>query len=130
MMVFVNEAMTWPNRPAAVLVPFLQLLAPFAPHLAEELWDRLHRHVGQPVPSLTYAPWPQFDPQRLIEDTIEIPVQVNGKLRDVLKVAVAISAQELEALAIASEKVRPYLDGKTIKKTVIIPRKLVNFVAV
>jgi leucyl-tRNA synthetase len=128
LMVFINEAMTWPARPAAVLREFLVLLQPFAPHLAEELWSRLNAATGKPNSSLAYAAWPQFDPALLVEDTVEIPVQVNGKLRDVLKVSVTLPPAELEALAKASVKVKPFIEGKAIKKVIVIPKRLVNFV--
>ena len=68
MMIFVNEAMTWQTKPASVLRPFLQLLAPFAPHLAEELWQRMSK-TGT-LDSLSYSPWPKFDPALLVEDTL------------------------------------------------------------
>src|SRR6185295_19288781 len=74
MMVFVNEANGWETKPIVLLKTFLQLLAPFAPHLAEELWAKLHGHAGQTAPSLTFAAWPKHDPARLVEDTLEIPV--------------------------------------------------------
>jgi leucyl-tRNA synthetase len=128
LMVFINEAMTWPVRPAAVLRDFLVLLQPFAPHLAEELWSKLNSALGAPHSALAYAPWPQTEPKWLVEDTVEIPVQVNGKLRDVLKVPVDISAAALEAAAKASEKVKPFIEGKTIKKIVVLPKRLVNIV--
>jgi len=128
MMVFINEANTWQNKPFAVLKPFLQLLAPFAPHLAEELWARLHSTFGQRAPSLPYAEWPKFDPALLVESEIEIPVSVNGKMRDVIKVSVAADNAALEAAAKASEKVKPFLDGKTIKKVIVVPKKMVNIV--
>ena len=67
MMVFINEAMTWESKPAAALKTFLQMLAPFAPHVAEELWDRLHSKLGIQSSSLTYSPWPTFDPVLLVE---------------------------------------------------------------
>jgi leucyl-tRNA synthetase len=130
MMVFVNEAMTWQTKPLAVMRTFLQLLAPFAPHLAEELWARLHGTFGQAAPSLTYAPWPKFDPSLLVESEVEIPVQVNGKLRDVIRVAADADNATLEAAAKAAPKVQPFLDGKTIKKVIIVPKKLVNLVVV
>jgi len=128
MMVFVNEANTWQSRPFAAMKIFLQLLAPFAPHLAEELWVRLHSAFGQLAPSLTYAPWPEFDPALLVEDILEIPVQVNGKLRDVIKVAANASQADIENAAVAAEKVRPFLEGKTIKKIIVVPKRLVNIV--
>ncbi|HKI69623.1 MAG TPA: class I tRNA ligase family protein, partial [Verrucomicrobiae bacterium] len=84
LMVFVNEAMTWDVKPCSVLRDFLILLAPFAPHLAEELWEKLHFAFRTPRSALAYAPWPKFDPALLVESEIEIPVQVNGKLRDVI----------------------------------------------
>ena len=92
MMVFVNDAITWETKPVSVLREFLILLQPFAPHLAEELWGKLNiQHstfnIQHPA-TLAYAPWPKFDAALLVENEIEIPVQVNGKLRDVIKVAV------------------------------------------
>jgi leucyl-tRNA synthetase len=128
LMIFVNEAMTWPVKPATVLRTFLQLLAPFAPHLAEELWARLHQHLGQQAPSLTYEPWPQFDPALLAESTLEIVVQVNGKVRGTVQVPAEASTQELEQAALNCPKAKPFWAGKTIKRIVVVPRKLVNLV--
>jgi leucyl-tRNA synthetase len=112
----------------SVLRTFLQLLAPFSPHLAEELWARLPGVGGAVAGSLTYAPWPVHDPALLVEDSVEIPVQVNGKLRDVIRVPVTASPEEIEAAAKASAKVLPFLEGKTIRKAIVVPRKLVNLV--
>jgi leucyl-tRNA synthetase len=128
MMVFINGAMTWENRPSSVLGMFLQVLAPFAPHLAEELWERLHRHVGATAPSLTYAPWPAFDPALLVETEMELPVQVNGKLRDVIRMPVGATAADIEAAALKAEKAQPFLAGKAVKKVIVVPRKMVNVV--
>jgi leucyl-tRNA synthetase len=133
LMVFTNEAMTWETKPASVVRPFLQLLAPFAPHLAEELWERLNVQIPtlnvEHSKNLAYAPWPQFDPALLVEDTLEIPVQVNGKLRDVIKVPADADNAVVEAAARASDKAKPFLDGKAVKKVIVVPRKLVNIVA-
>lgn len=126
MMIFVNEATSWEVRPVSILKTFLQLLAPFSPHLSEELWRRLHQHIKVTAPSLSYAAWPRFDPALLVEDTLEIPVQVNGKLREVIRVSAKATQTELEAAALAAEKVQPFLAGKTVKKIIIVPRKLVN----
>jgi leucyl-tRNA synthetase len=128
MMVFVNEAMTWQSKPLTVMKTFLQLLAPFAPHLAEELWARLHSTFGQVTPSLGYAPWPGYDPALLVEAEIELPVQVNGKFRDVIKVAAGADNPMIEAAAKAAEKVQPFLAGKAIKKVIIVPKKMVNLI--
>ncbi len=132
MMVFVNDAMTWETKPVSALRDFLILLAPFAPHLAEELWEKLnieHRtsNIEHPI-SLSYAAWPKFDPALLVEDTLEIPVQVNGKLRDVIKVPANADNATIETAAKASEKVQQFIAGKTIRKVIIVPKKLVNIV--
>jgi leucyl-tRNA synthetase len=133
MMVFVNDAITWETKPVSVLREFLILLQPFAPHLAEELWGKLNiqhptSNIQHPI-TLAYAIWPKFDPALLVECEIEIPVQVNGKLRDVIKISVNATAAELEALALANEKAKLYYVGKTIKKIIVVPKKLVNIVA-
>jgi len=128
MMVFVNEAMTWQNKPVSVMKSFLQLLAPFAPHLAEELWARLHSTFGQTAPSLAYVPWPKFDPALLVESEIELPVQVNGKFRDTIKVAVDADNATIEAAAKASEKVQQFIAGKAVKKVIIVPKRMVNLI--
>ncbi len=132
LMVFTNEAMTWESKPVSVLREFLILLQPFAPHLAEELWAKLNiqhptSNIQHPF-SLTYAVWPKFDPALLVEDTLEIPVQVNGRLRDVIKVPANADNATVEAAAKASEKVQQFMAGKTIKKVIVVPKKLVNIV--
>jgi leucyl-tRNA synthetase len=128
LMVFVNEAMTWETKPAAVMRDFLILLHPFAPHLAEELWQRLSAAGSQPLANLAYSQWPAFDPALLVENEIEIPVQTNGKLREVIKVPANADNATIEAAALASEKIKPLIDGKTIKKVIVVPKKLVNIV--
>ena len=92
------------------------------------VWQWGRRTFGQRTTSLPYAPWPKFDPALLVENEIEIPVQVNGKLRDVIKVSINATNTELEVLALANEKVKPFIDGKTIKKIIVVPKKLVNIV--
>jgi leucyl-tRNA synthetase len=134
LMVFVNEAMTWETKPVSVLRDFLILLQPFAPHLAEELWEKLN--IEQPTSNsqhriaLAYACWPKFDPALLVESEIEIPVQVNGKLRDVIKVPANADNAALEAAAKASEKVQPFIAGKAIRKVIVVPKKLVNLIVI
>ncbi|HSY19159.1 MAG TPA: leucine--tRNA ligase [Candidatus Acidoferrales bacterium] len=128
MMVFINEAMTWQTKPLSVMKTFLQLLAPFAPHIAEELWARLHSTFGLQATSLAYAPWPKYDPALLVESEIEMPVQVNGKFRDTIKVAVDADNATIEAAAKASEKVQVFTTGKAIKKVIIVPKRMVNLI--
>jgi leucyl-tRNA synthetase len=128
MMVFVNDAITWETKQVSVLREFLILLQPFAPHLAEELWQKLSANSHFPSANLAYAPWPKFDPALLVEDTLEIPVQVNGKLRVVIKVSANATQADLETAAKNSEKVKPFIEGKTIKKIIVVPKKMVNLI--
>jgi leucyl-tRNA synthetase len=128
MMVFVNDAITWETKPVSVLKTFLQLLQPFAPHLADELWSKFSTFNLQPATNLAYAPWPKFDAALLVETEIEIPVSVNGKVRDVIKVPAGADNAALEAAAKAAEKVQSFLAGKTIKKVIVVPKKMVNLI--
>jgi leucyl-tRNA synthetase len=99
------------------------LLAPFAPYTAQELWTELDH--DSPV---FRESWPNFDASLAKEDLIEIPVQVNGKLRSHLQVALGTSKQDLERLALVNEKVKPFVEGKQIAKIVVVPDRLVNIV--
>jgi leucyl-tRNA synthetase len=123
MMEFSNFMSSQEARSKSVLSQFVQLLSPFAPHIAEELWNVL----GHPQ-TLTYEPWPTYDPALLVEDTIEIPVSVNGKLRAKIMVAANIDKDGLETAARADETIQKNLDGKTVVKVVVVPGKMVNFV--
>ena len=124
MMIFVNELTAQDKRPRAVLEPFVQLLAPYAPHIAEELWQKLGH-----TQTLTHEPWPEFAPALLVENTVTIVVQVNGKVRDKLDVPTGITNAELEKLALASGKVQETLTGKSVKKVIVVAGKLVNIAA-
>jgi leucyl-tRNA synthetase len=123
MMEFVNFCTPLERRPRAILEPFVTVLCPFAPHLAEELWEIL----GRPAP-VSLAAWPAVDEQWLRDDTIEIPVQVQGKLRGRVTVAADADARTLEAAAAADPKVAEFLAGKQIVKIITVPGRLVNFV--
>ncbi|MEY3986865.1 MAG: hypothetical protein RL080_205 [Actinomycetota bacterium] len=100
------------------------MLSPLCPHLAEELWERLGR-----TDSITYAPFPTANPALLVTDTIEIPVQVNGKVRSKLTVPASASDDDLKALALADDKVQAILNGAKPKNVVVVPKRLVNIVA-
>jgi leucyl-tRNA synthetase len=97
--------------------------------LAEELWAKVCSAFRLPPSALAYQPWPRYDPALLVEATVAIAVQVNGKVRDRITVAVAAAQTEIEAAALASEKIKPFLEGKTIKKIIVVAQKLVNIVA-
>jgi len=107
----------------AALEPLVLMVAPLAPHLAEELWRRLGHDT-----SLAHGPFPVADPQYLVEDTVEYPVQVNGKVRGRVTVPADADADTLEAAALADEKVTAFLNGATPKKIIVVAGRLVNIV--
>jgi leucyl-tRNA synthetase len=123
MMEFTNYFTTASERPRVVLEKFVALLSPFAPHIAEELWQALG-HTG----TLAHEPWPEFDPQLAKADTIEIPVQINGKVRSKVTVPADSDQARLEAAAMADERIAELLAGKQLVKAVVVPGRLVNFV--
>ena len=110
-------------RPRAAMEAFVLLLAPMAPHAAEEMWEILGHSE-----TLAYHPWPSFDPALLKDETIDVPVQINGKLRARVTVAADADDATLETAARSDEKVAAALAGKAVKKVVVAGRKLVNFV--
>ncbi|MFP3488936.1 class I tRNA ligase family protein, partial [Staphylococcus sp. SIMBA_130] len=99
-------------------------LSPIAPHLAEELWSALGH--GE---SLAYANWPMFDESKLTVDEVEIVVQINGKLRAKISIPTEASRDEMQEIALEHEKIKGQLDGKTLRKVIAVPGKLVNIVA-
>ena len=123
MMVFINDCYKADVVPAEYAEGFVKLLAPIAPHVAEELWQVLG-HEG----TITYEAWPVYDESKLVDDEVEVVVQVNGKVRAKVKVAKDASKEELEKLAVNDEKVKEFMDGKELVKLIAIPGKLVNIV--
>ncbi len=109
--------------PRAFAETFTLLLSPFAPHIAEELWAKLGH-----APSIQHVAWPEYDKSKLVDALIELPVQVNGKLRDRLIVQVDSDEGTIFTQVEASEKVKPWIEGKTIVKRVYVAKKMVNYV--
>ena len=124
LMVFVNECYKADILPLEYMEGFVKLIAPVMPHIAEELWTKLG-HVG----TITYAEWPTYDESKLVEKNVEIVVQVNGKKRQHLVVAKDASKDEIQELAMNDEKIKAELEGKTVRKVIVVPGKLVNIVA-
>jgi leucyl-tRNA synthetase len=123
MMELTNHLTKQEVRPRSVLEPFVLLLSPFAPHLAEELWHALgHKE------SLAYESWPTYDPALTKADEVEVPVQVNGKIRVKLTVPADVSEDALRQMALDDPKVREALAGKQVRKVIVVPKKLVNVV--
>ena len=123
MMEYTNHLTPLPLRPRSALEPFALLLSPFAPHMAEELWQALGH-----TDTLAYEPWPKYDPVLTKADEIEVPVQVNGKLRARITVPAGIDEAALKAAALADQRVRDALVGKEPRKVIVVPGKLVNIV--
>ena len=129
MMILVNALTNAPVKSISALRTLLVLLNPFAPHLTSELWETLRGKFGNGPADITQQPWPEYDPQLLVEDEVEIVIQVNGKMRDKIVVALTAADAEVEAAALASPKIQELTAGKTIRKVVVVPKKLVNIVA-
>ncbi len=123
MMIFVNHMSKLDIRSQSAIETFIRILSPFAPHLAEELWERLGHDQ-----SLAYAEWPSFDAELVKEKEIELAVQIRGKTKDKITVAADATEEQIQQMAMASEKVQAALDGKTPKKIIVIKSRLVNIV--
>ena len=124
LIVFINEAYKVDALPYEYIEGFVQLLAPIAPHIGEELWSILGNEDG-----ISYAPWPTYDEAALVEDEVEVVFQVNGKVRAKSNVPRDLGKDELEKVALANETVQEYIEGKTVRKVIAVPNKLVNIVA-
>jgi leucyl-tRNA synthetase len=123
LMVFARDVAAEAPLPRAAGEAFLLLLAPFAPHLAEELWQRLGH-----AESLAHGPWPEADPRQLLEEKLRLVVQVNGKKRDELEVAVDADEAQIRAAALALPRVQQHLAGREPRKVIVVPGRLVNVV--
>lgn len=124
LMVFVNEAYKVDDLPVEYMKGFVKMIAPIMPHMAEELWSQFGESE-----TITYQPWPTYDPKALVEDEVEMIVQVNGKVRAKIKMAKDTDRDEAQQLALANEHVKKFTDGKDIKKVIVVPNKIVNIVA-
>jgi leucyl-tRNA synthetase len=122
LMILMNE-MTAQEFAIAHFETFLKLLLPFAPHIAEELWENLgHKE------SIAEEPWPKYDPSLIVEEEIDLVVQVNGKVRDTIRVKADISEDEAKKVVLESGKVKKWIEGKEIKKIIFVKGKLINVV--
>ncbi len=124
LMVFVNEAYKVDDLPVEYMKGFVKMIAPIMPHMAEELWSQFGESD-----TITYQPWPTYDPKALVEDEVEMIVQVNGKVRAKIKMAKDTDRDEAQQLALANEHVKKFTNGKDIKKVIVVPNKIVNIVA-
>jgi leucyl-tRNA synthetase len=124
MMIFLNEVGALPSMPRKLWTPFVLLLAPYAPHLAEELWVRLGK-----APSIARQPWPTWDPALTAEELVEVVFQINGKIRAKESLPTGTTEAELKEKALGHERIKDLLAGKDIRKVIVVANKLVNIVA-
>ena len=124
LMVFINDCYKAEYIPRKYALGFIQLLAPFAPHLAEEIWE-----IYGNTESISYVPWPTFDESKLVSDTVEIVVQLMGKVKAKLDVKKDLTPAELEQIVLANEEVKELIEGKQVMKVIVVPGRLVNIVA-
>jgi leucyl-tRNA synthetase len=122
-MICVNELTDLKCNKRAVLEPLLVLLSPYAPHIAEELWEKLGNKE-----SITYAPFPPFEESYLIEDNFNYPVSFNGKMRLQIELPLTLTVQEIEKEVMGRQEVQKYLNGAAPKKIIVVPKKIVNIV--
>jgi leucyl-tRNA synthetase len=122
-MVLVNELQRLKCHKRAILEPFVVLLSPYAPHLAEELWHALGHSS-----SVVDAPYPEYNESYLVEDSFEYPVSINGKMRTKITLPLDISKEEIEKVVLQNEVVQKWVDGKTPKKVIIVPKRIINIV--
>lgn len=124
LMVFINDAYKADSLPKVYIEGFVKLLAPVAPHIAEELWSKLGHSE-----SITYGTWPAFDEAKLVDNEVEIVIQINGKVKAKLMVPTDTTREKLEEIAMGDDSIKEQIDGKTIRKVIAVPGKLVNIVA-
>ncbi|UOQ95609.1 leucine--tRNA ligase [Halobacillus shinanisalinarum] len=124
MMVFINEGYKATELPKEFVEGFVKLLSPIAPHLAEELWEKLGHEE-----TISYQEWPSFDESKLVEDEVEVVIQVMGKVRAKMMMSVEASKEDMEKSALENDNVQEWLEGKTVRKVIAVPGKLVNIVA-
>jgi len=128
MMIFVNAFTNAETIPLSAMRTFLILLNPFAPHISSELWERLSAEFGDARGDVSQQSWPAYDERLLIEDEVEIVIQINGKLRDRMKMPIVATEEELKAVALSNPKVQERIAGKAVRKVIVVPKKLVNIV--
>jgi len=127
-MIFVNAVTNAETIPLAAMRKFLILLNPFAPHISSELWERLSAKFGDTLGDITHQSWPVYDECLLVEDEVEIVIQINGKLRDRVRMPIVATEEELKAVALANPKVQDRIAGKAVRNVIVVPKKLVNIV--
>jgi leucyl-tRNA synthetase len=128
MMIFVNAFTGTETISVSAMRSFLVLLSPFAPHIASELWEQLNTKFTDASGDITQQSWPAFDETILVEDEVEVVLQINGKVRERMTMPVSATNEEMETAALANPRLQERLAGKTVRKVIVVPKKLVNVV--
>ncbi len=128
MMIFVNAFTNVDAIPVSAMRPFLVLLNPFSPHITSELWEKLNAKFSDAHGDITEQCWPIYDERLLVEDETEIVIQINGKVRDRMKMPILATQEELESAALSNPKIQDRIAGKTVRSVIVVPKKLVNIV--
>ena len=128
MMIFVNAFTGAEAIPFSSTRAFLVLLSPFAPHIASELWEKLNGKFTDAHGDITEQSWPSYDQQLLVEDEVEIVLQINGKVRDRMKMPIVATDEEMKTAALSNPKIQERIAGKTVDNVIVVPKKLVNIV--
>jgi leucyl-tRNA synthetase len=123
MMEFVNAAYKWDVVPRSTVDPFIQILNPFAPHITEELWERLGHEE-----SIAHTDWPAYDEEKIKKDVVEMAVQVNGTVRATIDVPAGAEEEDVLAIARANDNVKRYLEDGDLKREIYVPGRIINFV--
>ncbi len=129
MMIFVNAFTGVEAIPLSSMRSFLVLLSPFAPHIASELWEQLNTKFADARGDITKQSWPAYDETFLVEDEVEVVLQINGRVRDRMKMSVSATDEEMKVAALANAKIQDRIAGKTVRNVIVVPKKLVNIVA-
>jgi leucyl-tRNA synthetase len=128
MMIFVNAFTNAETIPLSSMRAFLVLLSPFAPHIASELWEKLNAKFTGARRGITEQRWPTYDERLLVEDEVEIVLQINGKVRDRMKMSIFATDEKMETAALSNPKIQDRIASKTVRNVIVVPKKLVNIV--
>jgi leucyl-tRNA synthetase len=128
MMIFVNAFTGAEMIPLSSMRSFLVLLSPFAPHMASELWERLNASFTDARGDITGQRWPSYDERLLVEDEVEVVLQINGKVRDRMKMSILATDEQMKTAALSNVKIQERVAGKTVRNVIVVPKKLVNIV--
>jgi leucyl-tRNA synthetase len=128
MMIFVNAFTGAETIPLSSMRSFLILLSPFAPHMASELWEGLNARFTDARGDITGQRWPSYDERLLVEDEVEVVLQINGKVRDRMKMSILATDEQMKTAALSNLKIHERTAGKTVRNVIVVPKKLVNIV--